>query len=180
MGKYIIEVDESEIVECWNEQATKELGYQEYALKQCPKIKVKPYNPTGDCISREDLKEDFKSRLALCNEWIEKAKDKETKIRASAVKSYIAEVIMTIDNAPTVDIKDELAGAYNEGYMCGSREAEKARPQGEWIPVNPDCRGYPEYFKCSICGAYIYPSGAEKELDYNGCPYCFADMRKEK
>lgn len=51
MGKYIIEVDESEIVECWNEQAAKELGYQEYALKQCPKIKVKLYNPTGDCIS---------------------------------------------------------------------------------------------------------------------------------
>lgn len=68
-----------------------------------------PYNPSGDCISREDLKEDFKSRLALCNEWIEKAKDKETKIRASAVKSYIAEVIMTIDNAPTVEPDLEFA-----------------------------------------------------------------------
>lgn len=34
-----------------------------------------------------------------------------------------------IDNAPTVDIKDEIAGAYNEGYMCGNKEAEKARPQ---------------------------------------------------
>ena len=37
-----------------------------------------------------------------------------------------------IDNAPTVDIKDEIAGAYNEGYMCGNKEAEKGRPQGEW------------------------------------------------
>lgn len=36
------------------------------------------------------------------------------------------EAIISLDYAPTVDIKDELAGAYNEGYMCGSREAEKA------------------------------------------------------
>lgn len=60
------------------------------------------------------LKEDFKSRLALCNEWIEKAKDKETKIRASVVKAFIAEVIMTIDNAPTVTpekaLMDKLRG----------------------------------------------------------------------
>lgn len=66
----------------------------------------------NDLISRSALKEDFKSRLALCNEWIEKAKDKETKIRASAVKAYIVEVIMTIDNAPTISpykaIHDEL------------------------------------------------------------------------
>ena len=55
----------------------------------------------NDLISREALKEEFKSRLAKCNEWIEKAKDKETKIRASAVKAFIGEVIMTIDNAPT-------------------------------------------------------------------------------
>lgn len=57
----------------------------------------------NDLISREALKEDFKSRLALCNEWIEKAKDKETKIRASAVKAFIGDVIMTIDNVPAVN-----------------------------------------------------------------------------
>ena len=64
----------------------------------------KPYEerPQGDLISRDTLKEDFKSRLADCNKWIENAKDNETKIRASAVKAFIAEVIMTIDNAPTV------------------------------------------------------------------------------
>lgn len=77
------------------------------------------------------LKEDFKSRLGDCNEWIEKAKDKETKIRASAVKAFICEVIMTIDNTKPVEAftKDDMAGAYNEGYACGSRE--NARPQGE-------------------------------------------------
>lgn len=40
-----------------------------------------------------------------------------------------------IDNAPTVEAytKEDMAGAYNEGYACGSREAK--RPQGEWIPI---------------------------------------------
>ena len=87
---------------------------------------------------------------------------------------------------------------YNPSGDCISREALKrkaytavilepdekgikemtTRPKGEWIPMNPDCRGYSDYFKCSICGAYIYPHTPEKELDYNGCPYCFADMQK--
>lgn len=55
----------------------------------------------------------------------------------------------------------------------------EARPQGEWIPMSTDSRGYSESFKCSICGAYIYPRCLVKELDYNGCPYCGAAMRTE-
>ena len=62
----------------------------------------------NDLISRSALKEDFKSRLARCNEWIEKAKDKETKIRADATKHFICEVIMTIDNAPTIETSYDL------------------------------------------------------------------------
>lgn len=87
--------------------------------------------PQGDLISREALKEDFKSRLADCNEWMEKAKDKETKIRASAVKTFIAEVIMTIDNAPTVVVDCKNCDGYEAGYSAGVRDTE--RPQGEWI-----------------------------------------------
>ena len=68
----------------------------------------------NDLISREALKKDFKERLAKCDEWIEKAKDKETKIRASAVKAFIAEVIMTIDNEPTVE-------TYTEEDMRGDK-----------------------------------------------------------
>jgi hypothetical protein len=76
----------------------------------------------NDLISREALKEDMKSRLSVCNEWIEKAKDKETKIRASAVKAFIAEVIMTIDNAqPVSDRYDE---GYAQGYIDGSTGAD--------------------------------------------------------
>lgn len=51
---------------------------------------------------------------------------------------FIEGVLMLIDNAPTVDIKDEIAGAYNEGYMCGSKEAEKAKPQVTVFCENAD------------------------------------------
>ena len=68
----------------------------------------------NDLISRNALKKDFKERLAKCDEWIEKAKDKETRIRASTVKAFIAEVIMTIDNAPTVE-------TYTEEDMRGDK-----------------------------------------------------------
>ena len=46
------------------------------------------------------------------------------------------DAILCVWNAPTVDIKDELAGAYNEGYMCGNKEAEKAKPQGEYVDIS--------------------------------------------
>ena len=68
-----------------------------------------------------------------------------------------------------------LLGTFNE--LIDNAPAVEARPQGEWIPMSTDCRGYSESFKCSICGAYIYPRCLEKELDYNLCPYCGADMK---
>ena len=86
---------------------------------------------------------------------------------------FIEGVLMLIDNAPTV--------CGNNPKWCEScvskGKCASTRPQGEWIGINRDCRGYCDTFKCSICGAYIYPYTVVKELDYNGCPYCFADMR---
>ncbi len=70
----------------------------------------------------------------------------------------------------------EQSTILSEGYD-NAQAVKPERAKGEWIPMSTDCRGYSESFKCSICGAYIYPRCAEKELDYNGCPYCFADMR---
>lgn len=120
---------------------------------------------SNDLISREALKEDFKSRLALCNEWIEKAKDKETKIRASAVKSFIGEVIMTIDNAPT--IKPYC-------YFCGQAEhgREVERPQGEWITGGKDVTGQYFYdeFICNQCFVVVTDKS-------NFCPKCGVKMK---
>lgn len=87
-----------------NPDENEDFAYHPSAFELDPDLwsDEKIFKPNGDLISRSALKEDFKSRLAACNDWIEKAKDKETKIRARAVKTFIAEVIMTIDNAPTV------------------------------------------------------------------------------
>lgn len=125
-----------------------------------------------DAISREALK-----------------KHKFTTQIANGVANEEIEVVplCEIDNAPPVQqsilpLSSEADNAYMRGYEVGKAEGilrANKRPKGEWIPMNPDCRGYSDYFKCSICGAYIYPRNAEKELDYNGCPYCFADMRPE-
>lgn len=101
----------------------------------------------NDLISREALKEDFKSRLSDCNEWIDKAKDKETKIRASAVKAFICEVIMTIDNAPTVE----------------------ERPHGEWKLDDTE-----QFCYCSNCEDTYYPRPLDASWYY--CPHCGAKM----
>ena len=79
-----------------------------------------------------------------------------------------SKILSAIDNAPTVDIKDELAGAYNEGYMCGSREAEKARPQGEWICHSDS---YITFYTCNRCNGFGYK-------DDKFCNNCGADMQK--
>ena len=69
-----------------------------------------------------------------------------------------------IENAQTVEAftKEDMAGAYNEGYMCGNKEAEKERPQGRWIPVSerlPENRDwYLGLFK-------------EPDTDFIGIPY---------
>ena len=74
----------------------------------------------NDLISRSELKKSLKSNCDLCH-------DKNTNWCEHCCPQNDFEDL--IDNAPTVDIKDEIAGAYNEGYMCGNKEAEKARPQ---------------------------------------------------
>ena len=115
----------------------------------------------NDLISREALKKDFKERLAKCDEWIEKAKDKETRIRASAVKAFIAEVIMTIDNAPTVTPDMAQVLAYESG------KASNERPQGEWITDDMTLSAW----RCNKC-LYATP------ITHNFCPNCGADMQK--
>lgn len=84
------------------------------------------------------------------------------------------DIFKAIDNASTVDIKDEIAGAYNEGYMCGNKEAEKARPKGEW--AEPMRTKWNEIqaglLICPFCGATPH-----KQYK-NFCPNCGADMRK--
>lgn len=168
--QYIIEVDESEIVEYWNEQAVKEIGYQEYALKQCPGIKVKPYNPAGDLISREALKETVELEEGIF--W-----DSYSSGELIVRKEYI-------DNAPTVKFSllpadESKEEAFMRGYEKGKIEGilkAHTRPKGEWILIkNSDgvlkcyecseckkCQGYISNF-CEDCGADMQQGGTEND-----------------
>ena len=128
-----------------------------------------PYNPSGDCISREWLEDAFDNlcchNCKMCRNF---------RIEDSFYKCAL------IDNAPTVDIKDQIAGAYNEVYMCGNKEAEKARPKGEWYYGEDEC-GQDGWF-CSECNFFVpwYYQYYEKDInfirDYKACPHCLAEM----
>lgn len=130
----------------------------------------------NDLISRNDLKEDFKKRLSNAHKWLEKAKDEETKIRANAVITYICEVIMTIDNAPTVEPDNKYNIGFYDGFMSAKENIEKEpeRPQGKWIRYR-DNPHQPEHIKCSNCGQYW--SIAEHDKTFDFCFKCGAEMR---
>lgn len=83
-------------------------------------------------IDADALEEDFKTRYKNAEKWIEKAADEEIKIRATATRDIIGEVIMTIDNAQTVDITCrkslQLEPESSEGHedLIAEREDAKA------------------------------------------------------
>ena len=121
----------------------------------------KPYEETtsGDLISRSALKEEVKK----LNEMLPNLTDEKDK---QSVRFAINVLQDLIDNAPTVETftKDDVAGAYNEGYICGGRENK--RPKGEWIVRE----GEPMEYECPFCGELNCCKG-------NFCPDCGADMR---
>lgn len=81
---------------------------------------------------------------------------------------------------------DGLTGLANDSYALAHDhiiniiKSEYMSLKGTWIGIDKDSRGYCDGFKCSNCGAYIYPRSCEKELDYPSCPYCLADMSDEE
>ena len=122
----------------------------------------------NDSISRSALKEAIRKRLCISS----------LKYLTEQEKVIVEEIV----NAPTVEAftKDDMAGAYNEGYACGSRESE--RPKGEWIADTSHCYDDDEdTFECSVCKEpFTLICGTPKDNLYNFCPNCGADMRGEK
>lgn len=108
---------------------------------------------------------------------IDADKLKEELNRIIGEHAYSNAVNAIIDNAPTVEAftKEYVSGAYNEGYMCGNKEAEKERPQGERIETQ---RGiHVTDYKCSCCGRTVRDdTGYDVASDYPFC-HCGADMR---
>ena len=113
--KYIIEID-SKILE------DAKAGYVRLGeIADAVKTTATPYNPTGDCISREAL------RKTICG------MDFDFGDYYDHTDEIINRICEKIDNAQSVEAftKEDMAGAYNEGYACGGRESK--RPQGDLI-----------------------------------------------
>lgn len=117
----------------------------------------------SDLISRKALRTDFQERLKNCDEWIANvANDHDLLTRALATRDFICEVIMTINNAPTLE----------------------ERPKGKWIEV--DVRNCHATLKCSVCDRVIEPTFNFGEYSYEDIktfyPYCHcgAEMRDEE
>jgi len=143
------------------------------------------------------LKEDFKTRLEKAKRWEENAinrKDYEIAIRAKATSDFICEVIMTIDNAPTVEPKEkellipvcEINDKEQLNELVEKAKQEvlaSIRPQGEWIYTDKEDKekGYGGY--CSVCKCDM-PIGMNdwKQEYYESkfCPNCGAYMRGEE
>ena len=77
-----------------------------------------------------------------------------------------------IDNAPTIEIRDN----FDIGYVQGLEDGQK-RPQGEWV-LNGISEVGKDWYKCSICGRTIHTN--ENQLkEYPFC-HCGAEMIKEE
>lgn len=128
-----------------------------------------PYNPSGDCISREALK-----------------KHKFTTQMANGAEIEDIEVVPldVIDNAPTVpqvtvftETADETAVADLKAEL---QNVIETRPQGEWYYGEDEC-GQDGWF-CSECNFFVpwYYQYYEKDInfirEYKACPHCLAEM----
>lgn len=134
-------------------------------------------------IDADKLCEEFKERQRAALRWKEKAildGDEERQIRADATLAFLSEVKLTIDNAPTIEYSKNSLD-YDYGFAEGlkrAREKYEGRPHGKWIKINPESRGYAEFFRCSNCLSNVQLSYWGKECEYDYCPNCGADMRE--
>ena len=125
-----------------------------------------PYNPSGDCISREALKKEIcvNTPISVDETW----------------EQLYDSVVKAIDNAPRVFDCRSCKNNGNERYCLDCHDycnfaRYEARPQGEWKTVG----GYDgdEYYKCSNCGElWFLSAGTPKDNNMNFCPNCGAQM----
>ena len=83
-----------------------------------------------------------------------------------------------IQNMPT---KPDYGNAYSQGYINGYLKGKKDQMQqktGHWIEENDGWDGI--YWSCSECGeSYTFIDGTPEDNNYNYCPNCGAEMRKD-
>lgn len=127
-------------------------------------------------IDADALKESLTETLHRCDEWIENAKDEETRIIAESNYTAFLESILRVKDAPTVDavpatIEGTLGYLHKVGWMQEHDRimTEDAAPvrHGRWDETVTD--GF-LFVSCSACG---FKTG---RIDYNYCPNCGAKM----
>lgn len=99
----------------------------------------------NDLISREVLTKELRERLAACNDWEEQAKDKETRIRANAVKAFICEMLMLLKEIPSSERPQGKWHHSGECSVCHKR-SYKTTPLGDIIGLD-----FTDF--CKNCGA---------------------------
>ena len=65
----------------------------------CPLVSVSPH---GRLIDADTFATEMKKRQEEAGKWLKEAKDQETAVRADAVLSFLCEVKLTLDAAPTI------------------------------------------------------------------------------
>lgn len=127
-------------------------------------------------VDADALKSDFQDRLRKAKNWKENALNKgddELVIRAEATIDFICEVIMTIDNAPTVELTEEQAidKLHEIGWIIKHDKEMTERTHGWWIEID----SLVNKAICSNCKGTIITEPYGKT---NFCPYCGAKMWK--
>lgn len=138
-------------------------AYSDFNLREIIR-NGKPYNPSGDLISREALK--------------------EQKVYSREIHKYVVPVC-DIDKAEAVE--QDWRFYYNHGYKQAERDLK--RPKGEWKLVVRDNKDIDVI--CPFCNrtrfpAYSHGYTIEELEEYlirqhlpKFCEHCGADMRKE-
>lgn len=76
-----------------------------YRHEDCPLVEVP--TPHGRLIDADWFAAEMKKRQEEAGKWLREAKDRETAVRADAVLSFLCEVKLTLDAAPTIIPADE-------------------------------------------------------------------------
>lgn len=121
----------------------------------------KPYNTTGDTISREALIRE----IGRTDEWYK--------------GRSICDII---DNAQAVEIDEQTyKDAYDQGYADGWKERygePDGRPKGKWIITREEQGPCGIIYKTRKCNQCYWENSLL--IPRNFCPKCGADMREEE
>ena len=178
--KLIIELDEKRYEEI------KQIANAQLELKNKTEAQIiangTPYNPTGDCISREALKEKLKERyyndglnIVTAIELIDKAPPvpQVTVFAENADEKAVADMKAELQNV--IDAKPNEQIAWEQGYEAGLAQGKHDRPQGEWAR-------HDEWVGGEYVGGFYHVNcpcedGLYSKWRTNFCPNCGADMR---